>query len=94
MALQGITGFLTLVLPVVFAATVASADAPDPGQRPDREVRPVQDAAVRRNERVTTPQSGFALLALPMAMPSDIDSNRDGRISFDELARHDLPNDF
>lgn len=87
-------GVVSLALLGLFPATFALADTPTRDDRAALKAGLAQSDAGGRTERDTRTRSGFALLTLPMAIPGDIDTNRDGRISFEELAQHDLPNDF
>lgn len=50
--------------------------------------------SVGETDRQTPERPGLVPIALPAANLADIDTNRDGRISFAELVRHDLEKDF
>jgi len=47
-----------------------------------------------RAERAERLGSGFVLVTMPKAMPRDVDTDGDGWIGFDQLTRHEFPNDF
>lgn len=89
-----------LRLSVLFAAVLlvpagmAMADTPDRAAYRPLDGKRVEATSVEETERRSVSGGGLARFVLPAALPEDVDTDRDGQISFEELALHDLRTDF
>lgn len=81
---------LTLVLSVGLAA--AKSDDASPAVLNDKALVTTADADTV--QRAKPKPRGFTPVYLPKATVADVDLNKDGHISFDELLRHDVTHDF
>lgn len=92
MTLQRLSVLLAAVL--LLPAGMALAETHDRAGYHPLDTERVNATSGDETERRTVSGAGLARVVLPAALPEEVDADRDGRISFEELARHDLRTDF